>query len=1227
MRRFRRVFLLAGVLLAAVLLTVALLPWWLGGVLSWKAPDFGVTFQRYEKLSYSRFALHGVAVKRPGLEAAVSRVELDSPLVWYWRHRGGRAKEVIVGDWTLKLTPNSERKAPTQSTGWVPMRKELMQIASTLDRWLPQARTGKGRVDFGTGRLNLEAARWAGQSLKVDRLSTMGRAADVEVKFSPKEDRLNVGVRAVDELFALQVESRASSLAGDIQLWGQKAPLSAEFPSTGWLPETATFQAKAWRVAGAQLSLPAVYSAVTGDVNLDWKQDRFDVTVDVRGEPATTNEVPPLHVQASSFGNIDALTVQTLRIEMPGVSAHLSNPAHFEYATNRWSGTTQFSLTSDLAQQPWFPAKGIIRGLADIRPADAGVPRVELRFNAEKLEVRGKALPNVELFGVLVWPRLRLDNVAFAFGPGESLLAKGELDFTQKSIVAASAEGKLRRDTIEPWWAGVPRLKEASFKIEVEGPFANPQHKGEATISELSVAPLNPLATALTWNGRGAILENFTARAGAGASELTAEGSTRADALLLSRLRLVRAGTEELALVEPATVRWKPTLDLSSLKMAAGDRVLELSGRVGPEGSVRAKARFISYIMFSEFITVGRGAFDLPSLDFGADWNRGPATFFLNGRAELTVVQERRVNLDLKAASDGKNVTIETLRATDREQEILIAQGTLPLAFHPGEAPLVRLDQAGQLAMTASSRPDAPFWKELAELSGLTLENPDLRLSFQGTWKAPTGQGHFRTAKVEVDRKRLNVKVPPAENIQVVVDAGRAGVVLKTFDATVAGQAVHAHGNISMEGAQWSELLKSPAEFALKAGELRIQIPDADLAAFATYLPAQVAPKGRLQLDATVSESGRLSGFLRVKDAATRPMGGLGVLQDIGIDVALDGRTVYAKEVTGRLGGQAITLTGKVDLPSQKEPVYDLSVKGTNVPFVRQAGLLLRGDLDLKLGQTQGGRPRVSGEVRMTNGLFLSDVRNFMPSGGRSSETRPPYFSVEDAPFNGWIIGLRIHGDRFLRMRTPVFNGVASMDFDLRGTLGTPRAIGGVEVNEGQIMLPFAAFAVQEGTARLTEENPTEPAISVIGTTRKYGYDLRLEITGTPATPNVVFSSSPPLDSEQVLLMVMAGETPRNEVNYTTQKRVTQMGKFLGQSLLNRVSGDPTKPDRLIFSSGERISRQGRETYHIEYQLNDRWALIGEYDEFDAYNVGAKWLALSEQLRREKERKKTDAKK
>ena len=115
----------------------------------------------------------------------------------------------------------------------------------------------------------------------------------------------------------------------------------------------------------------------------------------------------------------------------------------------------------------------------------------------------------------------------------------------------------------------------------------------------------------------------------------------------------------------------------------------------------------------------------------------------------------------------------------------------------------------------------------------------------------------------------------------------------------------------------------------------------------------------------------------------------------------------------------------------------------------------------------------------------------------------------------------------------------------------------------------------------------------------------------TAEQPVVTFTSSPPLEPSQVLLLVMAGEAPHNEIVYNTAQRMSLLGAYLGQSLISSVGGDSSQAERMSISSGERVSQQGRETYEIEYRLDDRFSLVGEYDEFDAYNAGVKWRLLA----------------
>lgn len=158
----------------------------------------------------------------------------------------------------------------------------------------------------------------------------------------------------------------------------------------------------------------------------------------------------------------------------------------------------------------------------------------------------------------------------------------------------------------------------------------------------------------------------------------------------------------------------------------------------------------------------------------------------------------------------------------------------------------------------------------------------------------------------------------------------------------------------------------------------------------------------------------------------------------------------------------------------------------------------------------------------------------------------------------------------------------------------------------------------------LTRENIYEPQLWLTGVARRFGYDIRMELSGAATAPLLTFSSSPPLEHGQVLLMVMAGEAPKDEVTYSTTERAARLGAFLGQSLISSL-GRPDEAERFSLSTGEKVSRQGRETYQMEYRLTDRWSITGEKDEFDEYNAGVKWRVYTKHGKKTAEEKEDAA--
>ncbi len=350
-----------------------------------------------------------------------------------------------------------------------------------------------------------------------------------------------------------------------------------------------------------------------------------------------------------------------------------------------------------------------------------------------------------------------------------------------------------------------------------------------------------------------------------------------------------------------------------------------------------------------------------------------------------------------------------------------------------------------------------------------------------------------------------------------------------------------------------------------------------------------------------------MSGELHLAGAATRPIDPLGTMQDITAELKLAGRQLEIRSWSAKLGGEPVELRGTVTLPADGPPALSLTLKGANLPLVRRAGLIVRSDLALNVLTENDGVTHVTGLVTLRDCLVMADLTALLPSGQTTVRARPPYFAVTVPPFSRWPLAVDIRGPKAVRIRTPVFTGIASASFRLGGTLGEPRAVGEVTVNEGRVLFPFATFTVQNGAVRLSEADPFHPQVSLNALARYHDYEVRMEVTGPLELPNITMSSNPPLDSAEVLLMVTSGQSPETDAAARSgAQRLTQLGTFLGQGLL---LGSGNGAERLEIDTGERVSQEGRETYEFTYRLNERWALVGEYDEFDEYNAGIKWRA------------------
>lgn len=1207
MRRFLKII---AWLSAGLVLALATLPWWMGGLLALVKEPLGLELGRYERLGYTRFALHDLRYKTPWIVASVGRVEADAPLIWGWRHLRGNKAGVSVKNWQVEIK-GGNTTPPDPDAGWTSLQRLLSNAAVTLDRWLPEARLETGEVVFPGGKIGLKCADWRAQTLQVDGLVWAGRSVQGVVKFRPAENLISLQLVAADSVLRLNIECRGQNIAGTAWFHEQPLGVVAEFGERGWFPVEAHAVADGWRLDGARLKLEAAYTVLLGSGRIDWRKDSFVIDLRAKGEPVKGEAIPPLELEAKGHGNLDTVTIEKLHLTMPGIEGVLSEPLRLNRAGQLLSGPSRLAVTVDLARQPWFTAEGRVAGEARIETGRDFKPRVDVRLGAQALKVGRWTLPSIQAAGVFDWPLVDISNLKVVFGPEENVQLSGGTNLQTKEIRAAKLEARLKGTTVASLWPGVPVFGDSQIAVSFEGPWKKLQHAGEAQVTGLDLAPLRPVAIKASWAGTGEVIDRLQADVAKGEARISFKGMADRNGVRVDALCIGKADTTWLALEKSAQVVWQPTLRCDALTLAGAAGRVELAARIEPKGEARLLTKDLTTLWLRDWLAWRGPDWRIAVFDFSGRWDNGPMDFSLAATLGTVLAAEHPIDIQVKAAGGSEGAKLESLQVFEGQQEAIVAKGALPLAILPASETRWKFDPGAPLHLDVVTRPEAEFWKLLAEATGLTIARPELNLQVSGSWQDPHGTIEFKSPKLAASPKRFKRKMPVAEAVDGHVELDRKQIVLRKLTVIVDGQQVGIEAQLPVPADRLGDWDNFPWKKYLHGVSGRVQIPGADLAALAAYAPDLVAPKGLLAVDVTFT-GGEAHGYVRVEHAASRPLGPLGVLQELKADLLLRGRGLDVRLLEGKMGGQPVVIKGSAELADDGTPRFDLSMKGENLPFVRQVGLLLRGDLDLKVASTEGRLGKISGKVNLRDSLFSSDVRDLVPKGGGgSASSRPPFFSIEPEPFNAWLLDVELIGTRFMRLRTPVFNGLASMRFRLGNTLAEPRAIGQVTIDEGQIPLPFATFTVRQGYVRLTEANPYEPELFMFGTTRRIGYDLRMEMSGTASAPVLSFSSSPSLDSEEVLMMVMAGKAPNNEVSYTGTQRATQFGSFLGMSLLGSLSSDDGSFDRLSVVSGEKISRQSRETYSVEYRLDERWSLVGEYDEFDEYNAGLKWRVLT----------------
>jgi translocation and assembly module TamB len=1243
----RRLFLGFAVFALVFALFLAAHPWWLGPLARHLLEREGVTVQSIRSHGFAALELTGISADIEGTGLQADRAVVALPVAWLmavWRDVAFldraplKGNLVTVDGWTVTLSPDpapaTDRDAPPPPAE---LFGDVLEITDVVSRILPRARLSAG--EFWADALVVAVAEMSWRAGHLELAATFPEIARLE--------RLQATVERSGEGFALKgqafpTEGGAVSFSGLAELLRDALHFSGETDWGAWqVGGTAVWDGADWipgRAEGhfsggdlpspiAALLPPAVVEHATG--TFSWDEGQWSARSSGSGEWREPESAETLDwtFDLAASGDTRRARFAELHVDLPFLRMRLSEPVEVSWPAWQLSDATTWTVEADLSRLPQHPLDAAFRGQARFAPRDLEDPAAGMEWEIEGALLARLAEtdwePALSASGTLDQERATIARLSLALPEGTVLSASGIYTFSENTLTDGSAEGTLIVSELAPLLPDIEwPFARLSAQIEADGPIGSLRHGGIVEASDVRVEPFLPVGAVAEWTGLGAERldgslrvhrENAVARTEVRIVQ-TAEtawqieakaltvGEEKADEGVDPHIRLAAPMSLTLALTDgPPAIGW------SAFRLESPDGFIEAgSGHFRPDfmeiGETRAESLDIAWVaQWLEEITVPDLFVETLRLAAQSDAD-GRVTGLASARVFL-VSADYGVEVDIEALPE--SVRIETLRALRAEGELFRLRGTLPVFARREADGRFAYDLAYRAPLSVEAEVDGESvlsdW--IGELTGIYLERGTARFALGGTLSQPKGEIRLSAHRLRYQAEGFEEVTFLEPALHLILDDAEMEIVRADF--SLPGMTGRADLSGQLKGLDWEKILRGDWEAATQPLHGRIALRAFPLAAVAGFLPEILEPRGSLQGAVYLATGRELTGEVDLRGAALRPFEDGSNLRDIYARLTFDGTEVTFPDMRAQWNGRPAQLDGKADLATWPDPTFSIRARGENLDLVRREDLLLRADIDLRLERPRADQPPlIRGEVGLRNSLFLQDFRDLIRPGAAGVETRPPYFRVEDELFRDWRLDVRVSGREFLRLQSTLMRGRVSADFRLSGDLGTPLAIGQVRVTDGALLFPFGRIRLGRAEAAVTLEQPNSLQLSATGTGQAFGYNLSLFLGGTAERPQLELTSVPSLGQEAILLMLATGALPETEET-DFGARGGRFALYLGQDFFSLLLGGGAA-ENIRIRSGDSFLGGGQATA-IEYIISDRWSVIGEYNEFEDYNVDLRW--------------------
>ena len=1219
---------LAVVLLGALALTYAS---WLPHVARPIAKRYGMTFGEYERIEDGRFVLTDVVRTNQNFDVKISRLEAFLPHIWRSKLDTTNQADTFlaVNGWRIEIHDlpgknDGDTGSPGPDRSVYEIWKKAEEAIAKVRQWLPKATFLNGIIEHRRKEYPLSMITWDRGDLEASGVWPISAVPiDIKARLTGQLPyQLSYAMHPLDFRLRLRVMETNGLLNAQLATFYKenRADVAANFGREGTLPLTATIKAPDFKLPGELVKLEK-YSEVTGSLTGAWKTNAYSLELKAHAQPWSDSGMPPGDVDLAARGDTNSVRVERAVSTIPGLQLAVSDPIELSYRGQMLSERAEIQVDAELDKIPRLKMNGAVKGTI-LLEKDEPFPKATFRAAGTNISGLNLEADALQLEGRLDWPVLEKFEGSARLGSNTLVAVSGSGNIETRTLgeTIVKVEGPLPENLLPP----DVRFQNVRLDATLSGGLTNLQHAGELELREFVAPQIQPLTVEASWKAEQFTFDELALRARAGPATIFVSGSGFAGSgqtnFVLRELNFLKGDELYLELADAGRVTLTTNaagmeLRIDPLVLTGTNRQMSISaGLVWPAMAVLDfRATNVNPSLFQPFVTRSLSGLDLEQLNLQAGWSNGPVTGTIAGRFSADVEGFERLSAEIDLELETNRVQFRRVSVLNPAAEIARIEGEFPLTVRLLEKDKLLVPAEAEIDIEAETAPNEAFWKTVSSLSKINVTNAALRLSVHGTTARPTGE--LRVKASGLAYARTNLDLPAVGPFEGSVVLNEQQLTIPGFSVRVEDQPFSVSGAMKLGQNFWTQRREEVLPYVLANAELHLEAPEVNLAAFSERLPEQLRPQGTVVADVTMRPGRVFAGMIQVREVETRPLPRVGVVEEIEADLALHGQQLQVENFSAVLGGETLSVGGRLDFSDESlaknYPNLEFSIAGFNLPLARNPDVILRSDLDLVVRNGSNGVPVISGTAKLRDSFLLRDITTLVPGRVARPERRPPYFSVPQDPLDDWTLDIRVRGENFMRVRSPFFVGVVSANFHVVGNMEEPMALGEASITSGNVIFPFATLEVKQALVSLSIENPYLPHLFVVAAGRAFGFDIRMQAEGPADEPVIEFSSVPSLTSEQIVLMLTTGQIPREDFGFSPEDRASKLAFFLGKSLWTKLNPNLQGEERLTIRSGQDVTEQGRQTYEVEYKLNDHWSLVGEYNRFGDLNAGVKWRVFS----------------